>query len=89
MSIANENQYRKMAALIPPSIRKTILDEKFIDTAFYTSEDINSAMGYLFDVYEEFLDPTHEHGNFYCKKCKEAILSNLRAIKPYLEQLNK
>ena len=73
----------KMAGMVPDKIRKHILEEKFIEKAFNT-EVVGTPMEYLFDVYEEFLDPIGEFENWYCYKCREAVLNNWRKILPYL-----
>ena len=71
---------------IPPNIRKIILEERFIDKAFNLPE-VKTPMEYLFDVYEEFLDPIGEHDDWQCWKCREHILHEWRRMKPIMETL--
>ena len=77
----------QMAKRIPAGIRKTILQECFIDKAINT-EVTGTPMEYLFDVYEEFIDANGEHDNWTCWKCREHILNDFRRIKSYLIKLS-
>ncbi|RFM30033.1 hypothetical protein [Deminuibacter soli] len=74
------------ARRVPARIRKIILQERFIDKAVNLQEQ-NSPMEYLFDVYEEFLDPAGEFDDFGCHKCRGHILEQWRRLKPHLENL--
>jgi hypothetical protein len=71
---------------IPPSIRKIILEEQFIDKAINLPEP-GTAMEYLFDVYEEFLDPSGEHDDYNCWKCRDHVLQEWRRMKPFIQQI--
>ncbi len=75
--------YLEMAKRIPNNIRKTILEEDFINKAVNT-DDPGTPMEYLFDVYEEFLDPIGEHDSWTCVKCREHILNTWKLMFPYL-----
>lgn len=78
----------EMAKKIPAGVRKTILEEKFIDKAVNT-EARNSPMEYLFDVFEEFIDVRGEHNDWYCFLCRDYILAKFKGLKPILEILQK
>jgi hypothetical protein len=83
-----ERQYKWQASRIPDSIRKIILENHFIDIA-RNVQDFNSPMEYLFDVYEEFIDLSGQWDDFSCHPCREHVLSDWKALKPFLEDLNK
>lgn len=75
--------YLVMAKRIPENIRKTILEEKFIEKAINT-DVTGTPMEYLFDVYEEFLDAIGEHDSWTCFKCREHILNDWKKMQNYL-----
>ncbi len=82
----NDNFTLSIVKRVPANIRKTILEENFIDMAFNLPEP-KTPMEYLFDVYEEFLDPSGEHDDWQCWKCREHILQEWRRLKPFMLQL--
>lgn len=84
----NEKILTTMAGMVPATIRKTILEERFIDMAI-NNDITGTPMEYLFDVYEEFLDIAGDHDNWTCHKCRGEILYNWRLLKPYLIALEK
>jgi len=78
--------YKVLAERIPANVRKIILEECFIDKAFNTN-NTGTAMEYLFDVYEEFIDAMGEFEDWSCFKCRQAILDNFKKMKIYLIEL--
>ena len=77
------NLFEKMALMIPAPIREIIIEGGLIDAAF-NSDVTGTPMEYLFDVYEEFLDPTGEHDDWTCYKCRDHILKDWKKMKPFL-----
>lgn len=75
------------AAKIPNILRKNILAEGFIDKAT-NSDQTGKPMEFLFDVFEEYLDPAGEHDDWNCFKCRAYVLQYWRNLKPYLIKLN-
>lgn len=76
------------AGRVPKEIRKMIIDQKMIEKANELSDVRNTPMEFLFDVYEEFLDPSKNIGPFTCPKCRLEVLNVFRRLEPYFLQLN-
>jgi len=76
------------AKLVPNEIRKMIIEKKMIGTASEFSDQKGTPMEFLFDVYEEFLDPSQNIGPFSCPKCRLEVLNVFRKLEPYFLQLN-
>ena len=79
--------YRASAALIPSSIRKTILEEGWIDSAINVHEP-NTPMEFLFDVYMEKIDVSGELDDFTCGQCRQKVLLEWQKLKPFLMELD-
>lgn len=76
------------AKKVPPAIRKTILEEKWIDKVVNVG-DPNTPMEVLFDVYNDKLDATGELNDFHCHQCRQKIIEYWRSLKPHLEELEE
>lgn len=76
------------ARRVPAEIRKMIIDKKYIETANELSDFPGTPMEFLFDVYEEFLDPSKNIGPFSCPKCRHEVLNVFRRLRPLFLKLN-
>lgn len=75
------------AKRVPKEIRDLILEKKFIETADEYSDALDTPMEFLFDVHEEFLDPSKNIGPFSCPKCRLEVLTIFSRLLPYFLQL--
>lgn len=73
-----------MAQKVPAEIRRNILQEGFIDKAV-NIDTRNTPMEYLFDVYNEFLDPAGEFADWTCPLCRQHILAQWKRMKAPLQ----
>jgi hypothetical protein len=77
---------QKDARRIPDTIRKEILENRFIDIAVPT-HDFNTPFEYLFDVYEQFVDVAGQYNDYACAPCRQKIFEQWKLLKPLLEEL--
>ena len=75
------------AKRIPAEIRRMILEKEMITKAF-NADVPGTPMEFLFDVYNEFVDPSGNVGNFNCPKCRQEVLNSFKKLHPYLIELN-
>lgn len=83
----NENLLLSSARRIPRRLRRTILDEGLIEKANHLLETRGTPMEYIFQLYEDFLDPNGEHDDWNCTMCRQFVLNEWMKLKPYLQQL--
>lgn len=75
----------QLAKRIPKDIRVAIIEEKLIEKS--TAQNV--AFEYLFNLHETYLDPSGEHNDFNCLRCKQYVFAQWRRLKPVLEELDK
>lgn len=81
--------YKIVASRIPEDIRKYIIQEKFIENSNVYSQSKNSPMGFLFDMYEKYIDVSGEHDDWNCPKCKLHIIEDWQKLLPFLYEIEQ